>query len=417
MFERKLTAIVIELLKEFRIVYLTGPRQAGKTTLTKSISPDCGLEYISFDNQNILQSAQNDPIGFIDSFKNKKLILDEFQYIPELIPAIKQASDNLPATEKGKFLLTGSADIFRSGKTQEALPGHMARLELYPLSLSEKFNTQNNIIDLLCNQNFNINLLESFSHQQLADLILQGGYPEVQDKSPRGKQIWYDSYLEGRLFKDFETLYAARGDYRSKLKSLAPYLAGLAGNLIKYSNISNDLGQEDKLIKAYIEILELMFIIKIVPAYLKNKAKRQAITMPKLQMIDTGLACSLLGIKNDDQLINSSFFGGLLENLIFMELLKQNGWSNEQVELFHFRDKYKNEVDIVLERDNNQIIGIEVKASATIKQHDFKGLIKLAEFNPAKFQYGIVFYSGKEVLPFPQNNIQLYALPIGLFLK
>lgn len=82
MFERKLTAVVIELLKEFRIVYLTGPRQAGKTTLTKSISPDYGLEYVSFDNQNILQSAQNDPIGFIDSFKSKKLILDEFQYIP-----------------------------------------------------------------------------------------------------------------------------------------------------------------------------------------------------------------------------------------------------------------------------------------------------------------------------------------------
>jgi len=417
MFKRKLTSIVIDLLNEFRIIYLTGPRQAGKTTLTKSIAPEYGFEYVSFDNQTIMRSAQNDPIGFIDSFKNKKLILDEFQYIPELIPAIKQASDNLPANEKGKFLLTGSADIFRSGKTQEALPGHMARLELYPLSLSEKLNTQNNIIDLLCNQNFSIHPLETLNHQKLADLILQGGYPEVQDKSPRGKKIWYDSYIEGRLFKDFETLYAARGDYRSTLKSLVPYLAGLAGNLIKYSNISSDLGQEDKLIKSYMEVLELMFIIKIVPAYIKNKAKRRAITMPKLHMIDTGLGCSLLGIKNQDQLINSSYFGGFLENLIFMELLKQNTWSYEQVELFHFRDKYKNEVDIVLEKDNNQIIGIEVKASATIKQQDFKGLIKLAEFNPSRFQYGVVFYSGKEILPFSQNNILLYALPISLFLQ
>ena len=417
MFTRKLTPIVIELLKEFRIVYLTGPRQAGKTTLTKSISPDYGLKYISFDDQNILQSAQNDPIGFINSYQNKKLILDEFQYIPELIPAIKQVSDNLPPNEKGKFLLTGSADIFRSGKTQEALPGHMARLELYPLSLSEKYNSQYNIIDLLCNKNFNIEFPESLNHQKLAEMILQGGYPEVQKMSSKGKQIWYDSYIEGRLFKDFESLYAARGDYRSKLKALVPYLAGLAGNLMKYSNISNDLSEDDKLIKSYIEILELMFIIKIVPAYIKNKAKRQAITMPKLQMIDTGLACSLLGIRNGDQLISSSYFGGLLENLIFMELLKQNSWSDEQVSLFHFRDKYKNEVDIVLERDNNQIIGIEVKASATIKQQDFKGLIKLAEFNPSKFQYGIVFYSGKEILPFSQNDIQLYALPIGLFLK
>ncbi len=108
--------------------------------------------------------------------------------------------------------------------------------------------------------------------------------------------------------------------------------------MIKYSNIAHDIGQEDKLVKAYIEVLELMFIIKIVPAYLNNKTKREAITIPKLQAIDTGLACSLLGIKNDHQLINSRYFGSLLETLIFMELLKQNGWSDEQVELFHFRE-------------------------------------------------------------------------------
>lgn len=418
MVTRKLESIVVELLKEFRIVYLTGPRQAGKTTLSKSIAPKCDLEYITFDNQTIMKSAQSDPIGFLRSFEEQKLIFDEFQYIPELVPAIKQISDNLPINQKGKFLLTGSADIFRSAKTQESLPGHMARLELYPLSLSEKYHSQNNIINLLCGEDFsryNLNHnLDCVSHEDLANFIIQGGYPEVQDKGPRAKQLWYKSYVEGRLFKDFEVLYDAKGDYHSKLRSLVPYLAGLSGNLIKYSNISNDIGQEDKLVKSYIKILELMFIVKIIPAYLKNKAKRQAITTPKLQMVDTGLACNLLGIKNNIQLINSHYFGGLLENLVFMELIKQNSWAEEQVELFHFRDKYKNEVDIVVERDNNQIIGIEVKASATIKQQDFKGLIKLAEFNPAKFQYGAIFYSGKEILPFIYENIKLLALPISL---
>ncbi|HAT8869581.1 TPA: DUF4143 domain-containing protein [Legionella pneumophila subsp. pneumophila] len=417
MFERKLTPIITELLAEFRIVYLTGPRQAGKTTLTKIIARNNGLEYISFDNQTILQSAQNDPIGFINSLHNKKVVLDEFQYIPELIPAIKQASDNLPPNVKGKFLLTGSADIFRSGKTQEALPGHMARLELYPLSLSEQYKTDYNIVDLLCNENLNLNNLTLLTHADLANFILKGGYPEVQDKSSRAKQIWYKSYIEGRLFKDFETLYHAKGDYCSKLEALIPYLAGISGNLLKYSNISNNLGEDDKLVKAYIEVLELMLIIKRVPAYLKNKAKRQAITIPKLQTIDTGLACSLLGIKNEGQLLNSPHYGGLLENLIYMELLKQNSWSEEKVELLHFRDKYQNEVDIVMERDNHQIIGVEIKASATVNMHDFKGLIKLAEFNPSKFQYGVIFYSGKEILPFSNNEIKLFALPISLFIK
>ncbi len=417
MYKRNLESSIIQLLKEFRIVYLAGPRQAGKTTLTKSIAAQCGLEYITFDNQTVLEAAKSDPIGFINSFKDKTLIFDEFQYVPELVPAIKQVSDGLISNEKGKFLLTGSADIFKSAKMQESLPGHMARLELYPLSLSEKYNTKNNIIDLLCNEKFNHKILEFLTHSDLADLIIQGGYPEVQDKTPRSKQLWYKSYIEGRLYKDFQTLYAAKGNYRSKLQTLVPYLAGLSGNLIKYSNISNDIGEEDKLIKSYIEILELMFIVKIVPAYLKNKAKRHAIGMPKLQMIDTGLACNLLGIKQHQQLIDTHHFGGLLENLIFMELIKQNASSDEQVELFHFRDKYKNEVDIVIERDNNKIIGIEVKASATIKPQDFKGLIKLAEFNPIKFQYGLIFYSGKEVLPFTQNGIQLFALPISLLLK
>lgn len=416
MFLRKLEPIISEILNEFRIVYLTGPRQAGKTTLTRSIAKKHGLTYISFDDQTVMLSAKSDPIGFIEGLGDKKVILDEFQYLPELIPAIKQASDHLPSTEKGKFLLTGSADIFSSAKTQESLPGHMARLELYPLSLSEKLNVQRNIIDTLCKDDFNVDGLSSISKAELATLIIQGGYPEVQEKSFRAKRLWYQSYIAGRLFKDFETLYSARGDYHSKLTALIAYLSGLSGNLIKYANIASDLGQEDKVIKSYMEILELMFFIKRVPGYLKNKAKRQAVTMPKLQLIDTGLACNILGIRNEDQLIQTHYFGGLLENLIYIELLKQSTWSDEQVTLWHFRDNHQNEVDIVLERDNNKIIGIEVKATSTLNQHDFNGLIALAEFNPNQFQKGIIFYSGKNILSFSRKGISLFALPIRLFL-
>ena len=206
MFTRKLEPLLIDLLSEFRIIYLTGPRQAGKTTLTRSIAKKMGLEYISFDNQTIMQSAKHDPIGFIEMFGNKKIVLDEFQYIPELIPAIKLVSDNLAPNEKGKFLLTGSADIFRSAKTQESLPGHMVRLELYPLSLSEKFNLKRNIIDVLCCGDFTTMNLSTIKHPNFSSLIIQGGYPEMQGKSFRAKKLWYQSYVEGRLFKDFEVL-------------------------------------------------------------------------------------------------------------------------------------------------------------------------------------------------------------------
>ena len=254
------------------------------------------------------------------------------------------------------------------------------------------------------------------SREELANLVLQGGYPEVQNKSTRGKQVWFQSYLDGRLLKDFESLYAARGDYHSKITALMPYLAGLSGNLLKYSNVSNDLGLDDKLTKTYIEILELMFIVKRLPAYLKNRSKRLATTMPKLHMIDTGLACFLLGIKNPDQLLLSSYYGGLLENFVYMELVKHSTWSNQSVEIYHYRDQHKNEVDIILEQKNGKICGIEIKASSTVKMEDFRNIIKLATDLGSVFNGGFVFYSGQEILSFSRNNIMLYALPIGLLL-
>lgn len=414
MYPRYLEAVLRELIDEFRIIYLTGPRQAGKTTIARSLATTLNMEYITLDNQSTLESVQSDPFGFIQSLGKKKIVLDEFQYASGLIPAIKEASDKLSISEKGKFILTGSADIFRSAKSQEALPGHMARLELYPLSVTEITGHNHNIVDALVVGNFEATNIPFVSRETLALMILNGGYPEVQAKSTKAKRIWFKSYLEGRLFKDFESLYAARGDYHSKLEALVPYLAGLSGNLLKYANIANDLNLDDKSIKSYVEILELMFIIKRAPAYLKNKAKRQAITMPKLHMVDTGLACYLLGLYRESQVLSSSHYGGLLENFLYMELIKQATWAKEEVALYHFRDTRKQEVDIVMEQGNGKIIGINVKASASVKLDDFKGLYHLAVFAGERFERGILFYSGQTILPFTYQERTFYALPIGL---
>ena len=376
------------------------------------------MEYISLDNQTTLASAENDPRGFVQSLDERRVVLDEFQYAPGLIPAIKEASDKLACAEKGKFLLTGSADIFRSAKIQEALPGHMARLELLPLSLSEITQAPLNIIDYILAEDFQPAQAKTptrpIGRQELAAKILRGGYPELSNKSPRAKRVWFKSYTEGRLFKDFESLYAARGDYHSKLKAMMPCLAGLSGNLLKYSSIANNLALNDKLVKSYIEILDLMFIIKRMPAYLKNRAKRLATHMPKMHYVDTGLACHLLGLRSEEQLLNSPSYGGLLENLIYMECYKQAAWAKEDVNLYHFRDNRQYEVDLVLERDNGRITGIEVKASASVKTQDFRGLAKLAAFAGPLFASGVLFYTGEDILPFNISGQRFYALPAGL---
>ncbi len=417
LYTRSLQPIVKELLSEFRILYLTGARQAGKTTLVRAIASDLKMEYLTLDDQAILESAINDPHGLIRSLGSKKVVLDEFQYAPGLIPAIKEASDLLGSTVKGKFLLTGSADIFRSARTQEALPGHMARLELYPLSLSELGGQSLNIIDYIVADDFYSGSAMGTDMTQVANAILNGGYPEIQSKSLRARRIWFNSYMEGRLYKDFESLHAARGDYHSKLQALLPYLSGLSGNLMKYSNIGNDLELNDKVVKNYIEILELMFILRRVPGYLKNRAKREATRMPKLHFIDTGLACHLLGLRDPEQLIRSQYYGGLLESLVYLECLKQNGWAREEIRLYHFRDNRKHEVDIVLEQDNGDITGIEVKSSASVGINDFRGLVSLADFVPGHFQRGILFYGGDRILPFKQRDIDLVAIPLGVLFQ
>ena len=414
MYQRLLQALMEELLSEFRILYVTGPRQAGKTTLARALSEKNGMHYLTLDDQAVLASAESDPHGLIRSLGTRKVVIDEFQYAPALIPAIKEVSDQLPPDEKGRFLLTGSADIFRSARTQEALPGHMARLELYPLAISEMKASSLNIIDYLLTGDYSSCSAPGISREELAALILSGGYPEVQGKSARAKQIWFRSYMEGRLFKDFESLYAARGDYHSKIQALAPYLAGLCGNLLKYAGIGNTLELDDRVVKNYVEILELMFIVRRVPAWLKNRAKRQATQMPKIHFVDTGLACHLLGLRDDKQLLASQYYGGLLENLMFMELYKQSTWAQQEVSIYHFRDNRKHEVDIVLESTSGDIIGVEIKASASVRAEDFKPLVKLAEFSGNKLKQGVMFYTGKDVLPYKYEDWTFHALPIGL---
>ena len=415
MFIRNSEKLIKELLHDFRILYLTGPRQAGKTTLARKIAQDLGMQYVTLDEQAAFSSAQNDPQGFIDSLAKRPVVLDEFQYVPELVRAIKLVSDRLSPQDRGRFLLTGSADIFKSAKTQEALPGHMARVELYPLSVTEKQASRFNLIDFLLAED--LSLPETslvLSREMIAQALIDGGYPEMQDRGSRAKQTWYKSYLQGRLFKDFESIYAAKGDYHTKLMSLIPYLAGLSGNLLKYASVANDLGQNDKVVKSYIEALEWMFIVKRIHPYVKNRAKRQTIGMPKIHMIDTGLSCHLLGLKKKEQLLNSIYYGGMLENFVVMECFKHLAWSEETMEIYHFRDKRKHEVDIVLEQEDNRLIAIEVKGASTIRSCDFNGLQKFAEIVGDQLKFGLVFYTGSRLLPFGGDDKPYYAVPLSL---
>lgn len=414
LYQRHIKNRIIELLHDFRIVYLTGPRQAGKSTLGREIASELGMGYYTLDDSPLMASAQSDPQGLLASLR-RPLVLDEFQMAPSLIGAIKMISDSA-AGQKGLFLLTGSSDIFRSAQAQEALPGHMARIELYPLAHTERHNHPGNLIDRLLNNAFAPDLFPPLDRIRMGQLLIEGGYPEAITKSPRSRSAWFASYSAGRLFKDFESMHQVKGDYHGKLSALIRNLAGLTGNLIKYANIANDLSQDDKTVKRYMEILELMFIIHRLNPYVRNSARRAVVGMPKLHFVDTGLACHLLGLKQAETLHTSQFFGGLVENFVYSELRKHAAWSVEDVNFYHFRDIARHEIDLVIERSDGKVVGVEVKASMTVKAGDFAGLASFAGYAKEKFLHGILFYSGDKVLPFRIEGVTFHAVPISALL-
>ena len=156
-----------------------------------------------------------------------------------------------------------------------------------------------------------------------------------------------------------------------------------------------------------------MFLIRRVPSYRRNLARRLAVRMPKLHFVDTGLASHLLGLRTEARLLTSPHYGALLETLLFMECAKHAEWAEEEVGLYHFRDRRKREVDIVLERPDGRIVGVEVKASATVRRRDFDGLAALAEFAGTAFERGVLIYTGLQALQFHRGPVRLHALPLA----
>jgi len=412
MYQRFSKNRILQLLKDFRIVYLTGPRQAGKSTLAMSIAHETGLAYHTLDDTALLLAARTDPQGLLAAL-SVPIVLDEFQLAPELIRAVKQISDSAGPVKKGLFLLTGSADVFKSAKTQEALPGHMARIELLPLSQGEIHGNRLGLLDWLFEKELPVNIGKALGRKTIANVLIHGGYPEIQSKSPRSRSAWFASYVSGRLLKDFETMYDAKGDYYSKLDALIRYLAGLSGNLIKYAAISGDLRQDDKTVKSYMEVLELMFILHRLNPYVRNTAKRGVVGMPKLHFLDTGLACHLLGQNKPGTLHTSRFYGVLLETLVVIEFFKQAVWAEDDYRFWHFRDRAGNEVDLVVENNAGEVVGVEVKASSTIKLEDFRGLVHLADYAREKMHRGVIFYSGANLLPVRVAGHTFHAVPLS----
>jgi len=411
MIPRKMHRTLCSALDNFRIVMLNGARQSGKTTLVRKLADERGMDYITLDEPDKLEMAQNDPLNFLAFYAKKALVIDEVQFAPQLIPYLKMAVDE--KNEKGMFLLTGSADFMRMHEITESLAGRMVRYTLYPLSNAELQKKTINVMDALFSENY-LDLKSYGTLDVVLDTTIRGGYPEIIDYEHRLRDEWFASYVGSRIQKDILELKKISLSKLHLIKSLLQLLATYDAELLNYNTIAKKLQIANKTVLSYVELLEAMYIIKIVPSYHVNASLR-VIKSPKIHFIDTGLASYLLNVNKENLLQNKDgVYGSLIENFAYSELLKEASYSNNSVNLYHFRDLRKKEVDIVLENRNGKIIGIEVKAKASIKKSDLKGMIELAKESKDTFDKGIIFYGGNEIQPISVEGFLFYCLPLGI---
>ncbi|MDF1878440.1 ATP-binding protein [Sulfurimonas sp. SAG-AH-194-C20] len=416
MIKRKLEPIILEMLDNFRIVAINGPRQSGKTTLAKLIVKNKNIIYYTFDDEDVYNTAKLDPNGFISYISKDNVVIDEVQMIPELIPSIKMQVDEV--NKKGMFLLTGSSDMFKNSKIKESLAGRMVSFNLYPLSYSEINNRDTNIIDKLFSDDFNYFDIDftTISNQHFTEAVINGGYPEIYTLSTKAKYAWYESYIKSRITKDIQSIGDVDINQIVSLAKLLQLLAGQISSLVNYKNIADKIKISDKTVRKYIEILEALYIIKLVPAYANNQLKR-VVKSPKVHFIDSGLASYFLNVDADGAMVKQGeLYGDIVESFVYSELLKHKSTAQRRVNIYHFRDQQKKEVDFVLESTDSKIVAIEVKSGSNIKKEYFKGLVALADTIKGKDFKGIILYGGNKVIPYKIQEYQFWVIPLKIFL-
>lgn len=344
---RQATERLIHLSKTFRSVAVVGPRQSGKTTLCRAVFPE--KPYVSLENPDVLEFAITDPRGFLSQYNDENgAILDEIQKAPHLFSYLQQILDEKKT--KGLFILTGSNNFLLQENITQTLSGRVAYLQLLPLSLEEL-------------------KASNFLKNNYAWHIINGGYPEVISEGINPTD-WFANYISTYIERDVRQLKNINN--LSLFTKLLRMCAGRTGQILNMTSLANDCGIDQKTVAAWLGVLQSSYIIYLLKPYYNNFNKRITKT-PKLYFYDTGVACSLLGIKNAEQIAIHAAKGALFENLVVCELLKERFNAGESDNLFYWRDKTGNEVDIIAENEGN-LTAIELKAGETISNDFFKGL-------------------------------------------
>lgn len=345
MLSRILTARTLELSKRTSILTLTGPRQSGKTTHARMVFPH--FDYVNLETGDQKAFALEDPRAFLARFP-KGVILDEIQGCPELLPYLQEEVD-LHRGKGCRFVLTGSQSMALQQGVSQSLAGRSIQLELLPFSLGE--------------------LLPNGMAFDPWGTLWKGGYPRIYDEDWDPTQ-WLPSYIQNYLERDVRQL-AQIGDL-GKFQVFLQLCAGRIGQMLNLSGLGNEVGVDHKTIGRWISILEASYVVFLLRPHHANFHKRLVKT-PKLFFYDTGLACSLLRIRSVAELESHYLRGGLYENFVLLELMKNRLNRGERPNFWFWRDSGGHEIDLLSE-EGGKLHALEIKASSTVHSSQFDGL-------------------------------------------
>ena len=392
-----------DALADSPAVLVHGPRQCGKTTLARLVGDSMEYAYISFDDDVARAAADADPAGFVSGLGDR-VILDEVQRVPSLFTALKQEIDR--NRTPGRFLLTGSSQVLLVPTLADSLAGRLEILRLHPLSQNEMHGGLPNFLDDLFAGSFGTNASNRLA-DELAVRIAAGGYPAALARNTARRQAnWYRNYVETQLERDVRDMSRIRD--LGVLPRLLGAAASQTAHLYNLADLAGPFQLSRPTIGDYVDLLERLFLIERLPPWHNNRLNR-LIKTPKLHLADTGVGCALLGLNPVALAQDRALFGQLLETFVLQELKRQAVCQEIPLSFFHYRDKDKSEVDIVIERGATAVAGVEVKAAATVMPADFRGLHKLKRATEGRFSAGVVIYDGEMTASFGDG---MYAVPI-----
>jgi uncharacterized protein len=403
---RAIVPSVLEELAASRAVGLIGSRQVGKTTLARHLlGTRYPAVYVTMDDDLIRASATFDPLGFIAGLTGPTII-DEIQRAPALMLALKQRLDT--DDRRGQFLITGSANIAALPTIRDALPGRVVYLPIWPLAQAEIEGARGDLVDHLFDARVPIIRDAPVGRHAYTERIAAGGYPDAYRRTSRLRTSFFRSYVDSIVGNDVRDVARLRDD--GAIGRLLRTIARRSGTLLNLSGLAQDLGVDHKTAGHHLEILQDLFLVRVHVPWRASSTGLRDVKSPKVYLADTGMLTALVGVDagaldRDDDLAGRTF-----ETFVAMELTKLAGWSEARPTLLHLRDRDRHEVDIVLERPDGDIVGVEVKGSATVTAGDFRGLAYLRDRSSSRFRAGVLMYAGAATAPFGDR---LWAVPIS----